>query len=100
MDEHVAKAFERGIDTLTHAGVAITRQPLTELLRIPELNSRGGIAAAEAYAWHRPLLDSHRAQYDPRVASRILKGSELTRRTCRNLHDARAEVIDAVARDY
>lgn len=97
MDEHVAKAFERGIDTLTRAGVAITRQPLTELLRIPEINSRGGIGGAEAYAWHRPLLDSHRAQYDPRIASRILKGSELTAQDVRDLHDARAEVIDAVA---
>lgn len=97
MDEHVTKAFERGIDTLTHAGVAITRQPLTELLRIPEINSRGGLAAAEAYAWHRPLLESHRAQYDPRVANRILKGGELTAQDVRGLHDARAEVIDAVA---
>jgi aspartyl-tRNA(Asn)/glutamyl-tRNA(Gln) amidotransferase subunit A len=98
MDEHVATAFERGVDALTRAGTAITRQPLTELLRIPELNSRGGIAAAEAYAWHRPLLESHRAQYDPRVANRILKGGELTAKDVRDLHDARAEVIDTTDR--
>ncbi|MFC4314733.1 amidase [Steroidobacter flavus] len=98
MDEHVAKAFERGIDTLARAGITISRQPLTELLRIPEINSRGGIAAAEAYAWHRPLLESHRAQYDPRVANRILKGGELTAQDVRDLHDARADVIDAVAK--
>jgi aspartyl-tRNA(Asn)/glutamyl-tRNA(Gln) amidotransferase subunit A len=98
MDEHVAKAFERGIDTLTRAGVTIARQPLTELLRIPEINSRGGIAAAEAYAWHRPLLESHRAQYDPRVANRILKGGEYTAQDVRDLHDARAEVIETMDR--
>jgi aspartyl-tRNA(Asn)/glutamyl-tRNA(Gln) amidotransferase subunit A len=98
IDEHVTKAFERGIDTLMHAGVAITRQPLTDLLRIPEINSRGGIAAAEAYAWHRPLLESHRAQYDPRVASRILKGAELTAQDVRNLHDARAELMETTDR--
>jgi aspartyl-tRNA(Asn)/glutamyl-tRNA(Gln) amidotransferase subunit A len=97
MDEHVAKAFERSIDTLTRAGVTIARQSLKELLRIPEINSRGGIASAEAYAWHRPLLESHRAQYDPRVANRILKGAELTSQDVRELYDARAEVIDAVA---
>lgn len=97
MDEHVTRSFERGIDTLARAGVSIAKQPLTELLRIPEINSRGGIAAAEAYAWHRPLLENHRAQYDPRVANRILKGGELTARDVRDLHDARAEVIDAVA---
>lgn len=98
MDEHVTKAFERSIDTLTRARVAIARQPLTELLRIPEINSRGGIAAAEAYAWHRPLLESHRAQYDPRVANRILKGGEYTAQDVRDLHDARAEVIETMDR--
>jgi aspartyl-tRNA(Asn)/glutamyl-tRNA(Gln) amidotransferase subunit A len=98
LDEHVAKAFERGIDTLARAGTTISRQPLAELLRIPEINSRGGIAAAEAYAWHRPLLESHRAQYDQRVANRILKGGELTAQDVQALHDARADVIDAVAK--
>lgn len=98
MDEHVAKAFERGIDTLSRAGAAITRQPLTELLRIPEINARGGIASVEAYAWHRPLLESHRAQYDPRVANRILKGAELTSQDARELYDARDEMIDVVSR--
>jgi aspartyl-tRNA(Asn)/glutamyl-tRNA(Gln) amidotransferase subunit A len=97
MDEHVAAAFERAIGTLARAGVTVARQPIKELLRIPELGSRGGIGAAEAYAWHRPLLESHRAQYDPRVANRILRGGELTARDVRDLHDARAEVIDAVA---
>jgi aspartyl-tRNA(Asn)/glutamyl-tRNA(Gln) amidotransferase subunit A len=98
MDEHVAKAFERAIDTLTRSGTTISRQPLTELLRIPEINSRGGIAAAEAYAWHKPLLESHRAQYDQRVANRILTGGELTAQDVRELYDARADVIDAVAK--
>lgn len=98
MDEHVAKAFERGIDTLTRAGITITRQPLTELLRISEINSRGGIAAAEAYAWHRPLLESHRDQYDPRVANRILNGGKLTAHDVRDLHDARAEMIETIDR--
>lgn len=92
MDEHVTKAFERGVDELARAGVSISRRPLPELLRIPEINSRGGLATAEAYAWHRPLLE-HREQYDPRVASRILKGVDLTYQDVRDMHDARAEVI-------
>jgi aspartyl-tRNA(Asn)/glutamyl-tRNA(Gln) amidotransferase subunit A len=98
MDEHVAKAFERGIDTISRAGATITRQPLAELLRIREINARGGIGGAEAYAWHRPLLESHRAQYDPRIANRILKGAELTSQDVREMYDARSEMIDAVSR--
>jgi aspartyl-tRNA(Asn)/glutamyl-tRNA(Gln) amidotransferase subunit A len=95
MDEHVAKGFERGIGELTRAGVAISRQPLTELLRVSEINSRGGIATAEAYAWHRPLLERHLDQYDPRVANRILKARDFTDQYVREMHDARAEVISA-----
>lgn len=95
MDEHVAKAFERGIGELGRAGVTIVQRPLAELLRIPEVNSRGGIATAEAYAWHRPLMEQHRDQYDPRVSSRILKGRDLTDQDVREMHDARADIISA-----
>jgi aspartyl-tRNA(Asn)/glutamyl-tRNA(Gln) amidotransferase subunit A len=98
MDAHVAKAFERGVDELSRAGVSISRGPLAELMRISEINSRGGIATAEAYAWHRPLLELHRDQYDPRVASRILKAAALTDQDVRELHDARAEVIASFER--
>ena len=98
MDEHVARSFERGIDALARAGVTIVRQPLDELLRIPELSANGGISAAEAYAWHRPLIDRGYEQYDPRVASRILRGRDLSDLNIRELHDARAEVTAAVAR--
>ena len=98
MDEQVTRAFERSVDDLARAGVSISRRPLAELLRIPEINSRGGIATAEAYAWHRPLLERYRDQYDPRVANRILKGADLTDQDVREMHDARAEVISAVER--
>lgn len=98
MDEHVSTAFERGIGDLAQASVTISRDPLTELLRIPEINSRGGIATAEAYAWHRPLLERFRDRYDPRVANRILKAHDVTDQDVREMHDARAEVIEAVER--
>ena len=95
MDQHVSKAFEAGIGKLASAGVAILQRPLTEFLRAAEVNSRGGIATAEAYAWHRPLLERHRDQYDPRVANRILKARDFTDQYIREMHDARAEVINA-----
>jgi aspartyl-tRNA(Asn)/glutamyl-tRNA(Gln) amidotransferase subunit A len=98
MDEHVSQAFETGIGELARAGVVISRQPLAELQRIAEINSRGGIATAEAYAWHRPLLERHLDQYDPRVANRILKARDFTDQYVREMHDARADVIGAFER--
>jgi aspartyl-tRNA(Asn)/glutamyl-tRNA(Gln) amidotransferase subunit A len=93
MDASVADAFERAIQTLARAGVTIVRQPLEELQRIPQINAGGGLAAAEAYALHRTLLEQHGDQYDPRVSMRILKGRDLN---VDDLRDARAAVIESV----
>jgi aspartyl-tRNA(Asn)/glutamyl-tRNA(Gln) amidotransferase subunit A len=93
MDESVARAFERAFDALVRSGVTIERQRLDELQRIPQINSGGGLAAAEAYAWHRTMLEQHGDQYDPRVAMRILKGRDVNADEVRK---ARAAVIASV----
>jgi aspartyl-tRNA(Asn)/glutamyl-tRNA(Gln) amidotransferase subunit A len=95
MDETVGRAFERAIESLSRAGVTITRQPLEELQRIPQINSGGGLAAAEAYAWHRTLLEKRGSEYDPRVAMRILKGRDVN---ADEVRAARAAVIDSTNR--
>jgi aspartyl-tRNA(Asn)/glutamyl-tRNA(Gln) amidotransferase subunit A len=95
MDEMVARAFERAIETLARAGVTIERRPLDELQRLPQINSGGGLAAAEAYAWHRTLLEQHGDRYDPRVAMRILKGRDVN---ANEVREARAAVIESVNR--
>lgn len=93
MDESVARAFERAFDALVRSGVTIVRQRLDELQRIPQINSGGGLAAAEAYAWHRTMLEQHGDQYDPRVSMRILKGRDVNADEVRK---ARAAVIDSM----
>jgi aspartyl-tRNA(Asn)/glutamyl-tRNA(Gln) amidotransferase subunit A len=93
MDESVARAFERAFDALVRSGITIVRQRLDELQRIPQINSGGGLAAAEAYAVHRTLLEQHREQYDPRVSMRILKGRDVDADEVRK---ARAAVIDSM----
>jgi aspartyl-tRNA(Asn)/glutamyl-tRNA(Gln) amidotransferase subunit A len=95
MDEPVARAFERAVEALCRAGAAIVRQSLEELQRIPQINAGGGLAAAEAYAWHRTLLEQHGAEYDPRVSMRILKGRDVN---AGQVREARAAVIESVDR--
>lgn len=94
MDDVVARAFEHSIDRLARAGATIVRQPLDELLRIPQINAKGGLAAAEAYAWHRELLEHDAHRYDPRVASRILKGREQSEDDVREVRAARKQLIE------
>jgi len=95
MDETVGRAFERALEALSRAGVTIVRQPLDELQRIPQINTGGGLAAAEAYAWHRELLEQRGNEYDPRVSMRILKGRDVN---ADEVRAARAAVIDSTKR--
>jgi len=75
--------------------VTIVRQPLDELQRIPQMNTGGGLAAAEAFAWHRKLLEQRGNEYDPRVSMRILKGRDVN---ADEVRAARAAVIDSTNR--
>jgi aspartyl-tRNA(Asn)/glutamyl-tRNA(Gln) amidotransferase subunit A len=95
MDEAVGPAFERAVESLSRAGVTIVRQPLDELQRIPQINTGGGLAAAEAFAWHRQLLEQRGNEYDPRVSMRILKGRDVN---ADEVRAARAAVIDSTNR--
>lgn len=77
MEPEVAAAFDAALAVLERAGARLTRIRLPDLDRLPELNARGGIIAAEALAAHRDRLAVAEAQYDPRVAIRIRRGETL-----------------------
>jgi len=96
IDNHVSACFERALEQLARAGASISRAPLQELARIPELNANGGFSAPEAYEWHRELLEQHQDAYDPRVAVRILKGREHSAADYVRLLRERAEVCQRV----
>lgn len=78
LDPAVSKAFERSIATLRSAGAHIENIALPELAELSTIQSTGGFSAAESWAWHRKLLSSREAEYDPRVAMRIRRGERMT----------------------
>src|SRR5499433_1343969 len=51
----VARAFESALAALRKAGARIVDIPLRELAELPQINAKGGLAAAESYAIHRSL---------------------------------------------
>ena len=77
LEDAVAQAFERALQTLSRQGALIERIEMPEFLDVGIMNSKGGFAAAESYAWHRYLIASLGDVYDPRVRSRILRGESL-----------------------
>jgi aspartyl-tRNA(Asn)/glutamyl-tRNA(Gln) amidotransferase subunit A len=93
LDEQVKSAFERALRTLQAAGASVERFAFPELLELPEINGRGGLVAAEAYAWHRDLMEKHEAIYDQRVAARIKRGSLQSAADYIDLLDARRRLI-------
>ena len=75
IDATVARAFDRAVKALRDAGAAIEEIPLAQIQDLGTIQSTGGFAAAESYAWHRQLLERSGEGYDPRVRARIERGA-------------------------
>jgi len=73
----VAAAFDEALRRLRAEGARIEEITLPALADLAAINATGGFSAAEAYAWHRLLLERSGAGYDPRVAQRILRGATM-----------------------
>lgn len=78
VEAEVAQAFEATLAKLSAQGAQIVEFAFPELRRLPEINAGGGLTAAEAWTWHRELLQTKGDQYDQRVAQRIRRGEKLT----------------------
>src|SRR6266545_4596580 len=93
LDEEVAKTFERALETLSRRGALIERIEVPEFHDVGVMNSKGGFAAAESYAWHRYLLTSKGDVYDPRVRVRILRGEGISAADYIDIVNARRSFI-------
>jgi len=93
LDEHVARTFDRTLERLSRLGASIARIEVPEFLDVAVMNKKGGFAAAESYAWHRYLLESHGDVYDPRVSTRIMRGEAVTAADYIDILEARKSMI-------
>ena len=93
LEEAVARTFERALETLSRQGALIERIAVPEFLDVGMMNTKGGFAAAESYAWHRYLIISHGNVYDPRVAMRILRGEAISAADYIDLLEMRKSLI-------
>jgi Asp-tRNA(Asn)/Glu-tRNA(Gln) amidotransferase A subunit family amidase len=96
LDATVARAFERTLATLRAAGARIADIPLAQIQDLGSIQSTGGFAAAESYAWHRQLLAQEGSRYDPRVRARIERGGQMKAWEYIDLQGARADWIAEV----
>lgn len=98
LDHIVGRAFDRTLSLLSEAGAVITDTDFPELALIDDIARHGGIAPPEAYAWHRRLIQTKRALYDPRVLSRLLLAEGISAADYIEAIQARAAAIAAFDR--
>jgi aspartyl-tRNA(Asn)/glutamyl-tRNA(Gln) amidotransferase subunit A len=97
LEDAVARTFERTLETLISQGALIERIAVPEFHDVAQMNAKGGFAAAESYAWHRYLIASKGDIYDPRVASRIMRGESQSAADYIDLLGARRSLIERIA---
>ena len=98
LDSAVAAAFAAALTRLSRAGALVSELRFEALLRLPQINHKGGLVVAEAYALHRDLIARRGAEYDPRVASRTLRGADISAADYIDVLRQRAALIAESAR--
>jgi len=78
LEPEVAEAYDAFKNQLAQAGAQLTEVKLESLAGLSELTRNGGIVAAEAYAWHRRLIETSRERYDPLILQRMEPGGLTT----------------------
>ncbi|MEZ2311966.1 amidase [Paraburkholderia sp. RCC_158] len=77
LDIEVGRAFERACALISEAGARIDLVSFKALREVDALNGNRVIQLAEAYAWHRELLERRGADYDPRISARVRSGAQI-----------------------
>ena len=96
-DEAVARDFDAALARLSTAGARIERVRFPEFAQLPQLNSRGALANAEAFDVHSAAgLLSRRELYDPNVIARIEIGERMSGDDVLALRNARTALTASV----
>lgn len=96
LDAEVGRAFDQTLDVLRAGGALIEDIAVSPLAELAGLQSEGGFAAAESWAWHRRRLAEREDRYDPRVAQRIRRGEAIAAADYIDLLQARKRWIAEV----
>lgn len=103
LDAHVGSDFEASLSALSAAGAVLSDIEIPELNGIAALGTKGGLSAAEAFAFHREQITAHGDDYDQRVRQRIAAGAEQSAHEYLDILKARDDITaaaDEVTVDY
>jgi Asp-tRNA(Asn)/Glu-tRNA(Gln) amidotransferase A subunit family amidase len=98
LETPVARAFDHALRALRAQGARVEEIGLPELSDLAQINATGGFSAAESYSWHRQLLATQGAHYDPRVKLRMERGAGMSAWQYIELVQARRDWITRMTR--
>lgn len=77
-DDIVRDTFLHTIEQLKAQGAHVEYIHLPEFEQMAYINRLGGFVCADAWAFHKAQLAQQHEAYDPRVASRIMRGKDMS----------------------
>jgi aspartyl-tRNA(Asn)/glutamyl-tRNA(Gln) amidotransferase subunit A len=93
LDDTVAKRFSGAIAQLGKAGARVSDQKLSLLDDMAQVNSKGGVQPAEAFAIHRELLSRRADAIDPNVRVRLERARNVSAADYIDMVRGRARLI-------
>lgn len=96
LDDTVGKRFPAALDRLEKAGACLSAEKLPLIEPMAEVNAKGGILPAEAYAIHRDRLARRGDMIDPNVRVRLERAAKISAADYVDMTRARAELIRAM----
>jgi aspartyl-tRNA(Asn)/glutamyl-tRNA(Gln) amidotransferase subunit A len=96
LDETVGKNFPAAIGQFERAGAQISDKKLSLLDDMTEVNRKGGIQPAEAFAVHRDLLSRRADAIDPNVRARLERARNINAADYIDMVRERARLIRAM----
>jgi len=96
----VAEAMQEAETRLTGVGFDIVKAEVPLLTQAFDMIADGGLAAPEAFAYHRPWLEKFRNLYDPFTLHRLEYGSRCSPERYERLLVRRARLVEMAAHSF
>jgi aspartyl-tRNA(Asn)/glutamyl-tRNA(Gln) amidotransferase subunit A len=96
LDDTVARRFPAALGLLEKAGARLSAEKLTLLSSVADVNAKGGILPAEAYAIHRDRLARRAEAIDPNVRARLERAARIGAADYVDMVRARADLVRAM----
>jgi len=96
LDDSVAKRFAAALGHLEKAGCRLSDEALPLLAELADINAKGGILPAEAFAIHRDRLARRADAIDPNVRARLDRAANIAAHDYIDMTRARAALVRAM----